>query len=377
MPDTGRSSLGELAAVFLKVGTISFGGPAAHIALMRLEVVERRRWLTDQAFLDLVGATNLIPGPNSTEMAIHIGFVRGGWPGLVTAGACFIGPAALIVWTVAALYVRAGSLPAVAALFYGLKPVVVAIVAMALWKLARAAVKTPWHAALGLAAAAAVIAGVHELAVLAACGVLAALACARPRRAVARSALAPMAASILALPAAAAAPVSLPELFAVFAKAGAFLFGSGYVLVAFLRADLVERLHWLTEQQLLDAIAVGQFTPGPVFTTATFIGYTLAGTPGAVIATVAIFVPAFLYVAISGPVVPRLRASAVAGGALDGVNLASLALMAVVTWHIARAAVIDLPSAALAAAALALLAWRINPAWLIAGGAAAGLLLHR
>jgi len=377
MADAGRSSLGELAAVFLKLGTISFGGPAAHIALMRVEVVERRRWLTDQAFLDLVGATNLIPGPNSTEMAIHIGFIRGGWPGLVTAGLCFIGPAALIVWLLAVVYVRVGHLPALEAAFYGIKAVVVSIVAAALWKLARTAVTSAWLAALGVAAAAALVAGVHELLVLLICGVVAALARVRPRGTATASVVGPLATAVLALPAAAVIPVNLPELFTVFAKAGAFLFGSGYVLVAFLRADLVERLHWLSEQQLLDAISVGQFTPGPVFTTATFIGYTLAGTPGAVVATVAIFVPAFVYVAISGPVVPRLRASALASGALDGVNVASLALMAVVTWHIARAAVIDPTSAALAAASLGLLAWRINPAWLIAAGAVVGLLMHR
>ena len=378
MADPRQRRLGELAAVFLKLGTISFGGPAAHIALMRVELVERRRWLTDQAFLDLVGATNLIPGPNSTEMAIHIGFQRAGWAGLLVAGTCFIVPAAIIVGLLAWVYVHSGSLPAVQAVFYGVKPVVVAIVAMALWGLARTAVKSTWLALLGIAAAIGVVAGLHELLVLAACGAVAGLAATRHPLASAPALAVPVEAAVLAIPAAAAATaVSLSELFLVFAKAGAFLFGSGYVLVAFLRADLVERLHWLTEPQLLDAVAVGQFTPGPVFTTATFIGYVLGGTPGAIVATVAIFLPAFVYVALSGPLVPRLRRSRIAGGVLDGVNVASLALMAVVTWHIGRAAVIDATTVGLAAAALALLLYRVNPVWPIVAGAVIGALVHR
>lgn len=372
-----QSRLGELAAVFLKLGTISVGGPAAHIALMRVEFVERRQWLTDQAFLDLVGATNLIPGPNSTEMAIHIGFLRAGWAGLLVAGTCFIVPAAIIVGLLASVYVHSGSLPAVQAVFYGVKPVVVAIVAMALWGLARTAVKSPWLALLGMTAAAGVVAGLHELLVLGVCGVVAGLASVRRAPAPALTLAVPIDAAALAVPAAAVATaVSLSELFLVFAKAGAFLFGSGYVLVAFLRADLVERLHWLTEQQLLDAVAVGQFTPGPVFTTATFVGYMLGGTPGAVVATVAIFLPAFVYVALSGPIVPRLRRSRIAGGVLDGVNVASLALMAVVTWYIGRAAVIDVTTAMLAVASLVLLAYRVNPVWPLAAGAVIGALVH-
>jgi chromate transporter len=372
-----QSSLGELARIFLKLGTISFGGPAAHIALMRVDLVERRSWLTDQAFLDLIGATNLIPGPNSTEMAIHIGYLRAGWPGLLVAGACFIFPAAFIVGLLAWVYVHSGSLPAVQAVFYGIKPVVVAIVAMALWGLARTAVRSVWLALLGILAVIGVVAGVHELLVLAICGVTAGLASARRAPAATLAIAGPVAPAALVLPAAAAATaVSLSELALVFAKAGAFLFGSGYVLVAFLRADLVERLRWLTEQQLLDAIAVGQFTPGPVFTTATFVGYVLGGTPGAIVATVAIFLPAFVYVAISGPLVPRMRRSPIAGGFLDGVNVASLALMAVVTWYIGRAAVIDVTTVALAVASLVLLVYRVNPVWPIVAGAVVGVLTH-
>jgi chromate transporter len=371
-PQTHEARLAELARVFLTLGVISFGGPAAHIALMRHECVERRHWLTDADFLDLVGATNLIPGPNSTEMAIHIGRLRAGWTGLIVAGACFLLPAVLIVWIVAALYVRGSGVPSIEALFYGVKPVVVAVIAIALWRLARTAVRSVWLALIAGVAVISVVVGVHELLVLAACGVVGGAARVRLPSAM------PMLLAVARVPelsqaAIATAAITSGGLFLVFAKAGAFLFGSGYVLVAFLRADLVERLHWLTEQQLLDAVSVGQFTPGPVFTTATFIGYVLHGTSGALVATAAIFLPAFIYVALSGPIVPRLRSSAVAGGVLDGVNVASLALMAVVTCYIGRAAVIDGTTAALAvASAVAIRILRVNPAWRIAGGAGVG-----
>jgi chromate transporter len=375
--DTSSGRLGELARVFLKLGSVSFGGPAAHIALMRHEFVERRQWLDDREFLDLVGATNLIPGPNSTEMAIHIGLRRAGWPGLVVAGACFILPAVAIVGLLAALYVRFGSLPETQALFYGVKPVVVSIVAIALWRLARSAIGSWWQAVLAVAAVVASLMNVHELTLLTVCGVLGGLVSRRGARQTAS-----LGAIALAVPGAvqagaAAGAVSSGTLALVFLKAGAFLFGSGYVLLAFLRADLVERLGWLTERQLLDAVSVGQFTPGPVFTTATFIGYLLEGPRGAVIATIAIFLPAFLFVALSGPLLPRIRKSRAAGGVLDGVNVGSLALMAVVTWQLGRVAVVDLATVVLAAlSVIALLRLRINPAWLMAAGAAIGLLVR-
>ena len=361
--------LRELAALFGKLGAIAFGGPAAHVAMMEDEVVRRRGWMTRERFLDLYGATNLIPGPNSTEMAIHIGHARAGWAGLVVAGACFIVPAAAIVAVIAWAYVRFGKLPQIGGVLYGIKPVIIAIVVQALWGLGRTAVKTWWLGAVALLAAAAAVAGVHELAILAGAGVL--VACGRGV-AKARAAFLP----IVAGTAPAAASFSLAGLFLVFLKIGAILFGSGYVLLAFLRADLVDRLHWLTESQLLDAIAVGQITPGPVFTTATFIGYLLGGGAGAVIATVAIFLPAFVFVAISGPLVPRLRASPIAGAVLDGVNVASLALMAVVTVQLGHAAVLDPPTAALAiTSAIVLLRFRISSVWLVAAGTAAGLVL--
>ncbi len=392
-----RSRLWELAGLFLKLGTIAFGGPAAHIAMMEDEVVRRRGWLTQAEFLDYLGATNLIPGPNSTELAIHIGHARAGWAGLLVAGTCFILPATLIVGMIAWAYVRFGTLPEIKGALYGVKPVVIAVVAQALWGLGRTALKTPTLVVLGVAAVLAAALGVHELLILFGAGLITAAL----RGLVAPAAQSPallLSGATRDLPpavdspiglsahsatvaagsasiAAAAAPFGLWPLFWTFAKIGAVLFGSGYVLLAFLRADLVERLGWLTERQLLDAVAVGQVTPGPVFTTATFIGYLLGGTPGAIVATVGIFLPAFIFVALSGPLVPRLRRSPTAGAVLDGVNVASLALMAVVTWQLGRAALVDSLAIALAAvSAVLLLRFRVNSAWLVFGGALVGVI---
>jgi chromate transporter len=329
-----------------------------------------------EEFLDLLGATNLIPGPNSTELALHVGHRRAGWPGLLVAGAAFILPATLIVLALAALYAHFRTRPELDALLCGIKPVVVVVVLQALWQLSRTAVRSGMLAGLGIAGVLVQLAGVHELVLLAAAGVLAAgwELMGRLRR---PSTLAGLFAWSL-LPAAggatAAIPFGLLGLFLFFLKVGAVLYGSGYVLLAFLRADLVERMHWLTEAQLLDAVAVGQVTPGPVFTTATFVGYVLGGPSGAAIATVGIFLPAFFFVAISGPLVPRLRRSRLAGAFLDGVNVASLALMAVVTAELAKAAVVDLPTLLLAlASGVLLLRFRVNSTWLILLGALAGL----
>jgi chromate transporter len=381
--DGQRTSLRELALLFLRLGATAFGGPAAHIAMMEDEVVRRRRWLTGQEFLDLVGATNLIPGPNSTELAIHVGHRRAGFPGLVVAGVAFIVPAMVIVLAIAWAYVSFGRLPASEGLLRGVKPVVVAVVLQALVGFGRTAIRSAPLAVIAAAAAVAALLGVNELLVLAAAGLLVA-AVAVARRSGGGN---PPPLGLLALPpagalpafaagAAAATPFTVGGLFLSFLKIGSVLYGSGYVLLAFLRADLVERLGWLTEAQLLDAVAVGQVTPGPVFTTATFIGYVLGGAPGAVAATVGIFLPAFVFVAASGPLVPRIRASRVAGAVLDGVNVASLALMAVVSGQLARAAVTDLTTAAIAlASAVLLFRWRVNSSWLVAAGAAIGLTL--
>ncbi len=371
-----RTSLGELAALFLRLGATAFGGPAAHVAMIEDEVVVRRRWLTEERFLDLLGATNLIPGPNSTEMAIHVGWERRRWSGLVVAGACFIAPAMLITGALGHVYARYGAVPTARWLLYGVKPVVLAVIAQALWGLAPKAAKTTSLRVVSVVAAALSALGVHELAVLFGCG-LAMLLRASTADGAKTDDLRPLWPLAPSAAGAAAGAVTLPSLFWVFFKTGSVLFGSGYVLLAFLRADLVVRLRWLTEAQLVDAIAVGQVTPGPVFTTATFIGYVLAGPAGAIVATVGIFLPAFVFVALSGPLVPRLRGSARAGAFLDGVNAASLALMAVVSFRLGAAAVVDVPTALLAAvSALLLLRWKVNTTWLIAGGALAGWALH-
>ncbi|WP_437743429.1 chromate efflux transporter [Sorangium sp. So ce1504] len=386
-PTSGEArgaALWELARLFFRLGATAFGGPAAHVAMMEDEVVRRRGWMTREDFLDLYGATNLIPGPSSTELAIHIGHRRAGWAGLLVAGGCFIVPAALITLGFAWAYVRFGAVPEMSALLYGVKPVIIAVVAQALWGLGRAGLRS--RRSLGLAAlcAGASLFGIHELAVLAGAGALAVshrLVAGRPAgpppgaAAVAVPLAVPLASGAAATAAAAVSvPFGLLPLFLFFAKVGSVLFGSGYVLLAFLRADLVERYRWMTEAQLLDAVAVGQVTPGPVFTAATFIGYLLGRVPGALVATAGIFLPAFFFVALSGPLIPRVRRSPVASAFLDGVNAASLALMAVVSFRLARAAVVDWLTGALAiAAALLLIRYRVSSLWLILAGAVIGV----
>jgi chromate transporter len=360
----------ELALVFLRLGLTAFGGPAAHVAMMEEEFVRRRAWLTREQFLDLVGAASLIPGPSSTEVAIYVGHRRAGWRGLLVAGLCFVMPAALMVTAIAWAYVRFGRLPAAGGALHGIKAVIIVVVAQALLAFGRTALKTRWLVALGVAAAAGSALGVAPVFVLLLAGIAsAAVRAARPAQGAA-SVLLPGAAGASAL---AAGPAGLTKLFLVFLKLGAVVFGSGYVLLAFLRADLVEQGRWLTEGQLIDAVAVGQFTPGPVFTTATFIGYVVAGVPGAVVATVGIFLPSFVFVAASGPLIPRLRRSRVAGAFLDGVNAGAVALMAVVAVQLARAAVDDVTTAVLAVASVAvLLRWKVNSAWVVLAGGVAG-----
>jgi chromate transporter len=377
MPAT---SVKELAQLFLRLGTTAFGGPAAHIAMMEDEVVRRRHWITRERFLDLLGATNLIPGPNSTEMAIHIGHQRAGWGGLVVAGVCFIVPASSITLALAWAYVRFGTRPQAGALLYGVKPVIIAVVVQALWGLGRTAVKTVPHAALAALAVGASALGMNEIVILFAAGAVAAALhaiAARVRQAPAGCAAWAAVGSVIPHVTTTAGAVvssfSLSALFLFFLKVGAILFGSGYVLIAFLRADLVDHWRWLSDGQLLDAVAMGQITPGPVFSTATFIGYVLGGLPGALLATAGIFLPSFVFVALSGPLVPRLRHSPTAGAFLDGVNVGALALMAVVTCTLGRAAIIDRTTVVLAGvSAFLLLRFRVNSAWLVLGGACVG-----
>lgn len=358
-------ALREVTLYFLRLGFTAFGGPAAHIAMMEEEVVRRRRWMSREEFLDLIGATNLIPGPNSTEMAIHVGYLRAGWPGLIAAGVCFIVPAAAVTLVFAWAYARYGALPQAQDALYGIKPVIIAVVGQALWGLTRSAVKSRFLAALALAAAGVSALGVNELLVLLGAGLLAVAA----GKSLARAAGGRLGA---------VEPFSLLALFLFFLKVGSVLYGSGYVLLAFLESTLVERWGWLTQAQLLDAVAAGQMTPGPVFTTATFIGYLVGGLPGAAAATLGIFLPSFLFVALSRPLIPRLRRSPTAGAFLDGVNAASLALMAVVTVDLARSAIVDWPTALLALGAAYLLVLRgVNSAWLVVGGGVLGCVLPR
>lgn len=367
--------LAQVTLLFLRLGFTAFGGPAAHIAMFRHEVVQRRRWMDDQRFLDLLGATNLIPGPNSTEMAIHTGFLRAGWAGLLLAGTAFTLPASLIVLGMAWAYVRFGSLPEVGALLYGVKPAIIAVIVQALWSLGKKAVKGPLTALAGLAVAILYFRNVNVILLLIGAG-LAVMALQNMRRW--RASLAPCLALPLAgisLAGALTVPFSPAVLFLTFLKIGALLYGSGYVLLAFLRADFVVRLGWLTDQQLIDAIAVGQVTPGPVFTTATFIGYLLGGTWGAILATLGIFLPSFFFVALSNPIIPRLRHSPWAASLLDGVNVASLGLMVAVAWQLGRSALVDPLTISIALiSALLLFRFQLNSTWLILAGAAAGLL---
>ncbi|REF00107.1 chromate efflux transporter [Thermomonospora umbrina] len=365
--DRPAHPLRELAGLFLKLGVIGFGGPAAHIAMMHEEVVRRRRWVDEQRFLDLVGATNLIPGPSSTELAIHLGHDRGRWRGLLVAGICFIMPAVVMVAALAWAYVRYGTTPGAEALLYGIKPVVTGIIAWALLGLLRTALRGPLLCVVAAAALAAYLAGANELLVLAVGGMLVTAWRTGARLRADRAAVLPL---LLAAP----HDDRLPQLFWTMLKIGSVLYGSGYVLLAFLRGDFVERLGWLTEQQLLDAVSIGQVTPGPLFTTATFVGYVAAGWWGAILATVAIFLPSFALVALLTRLADRMRSARWSAALLDGVNATALALMAGVSFQLGRTALIDPLTVVLAVAAFATL-WRtrLNSAWLIGAGALVGL----
>ena len=393
-----RERLRTLALLFLKLGVISFGGPAAAIGLMQDEVVRRRQWLTQQQYLDILGLTNLIPGPNSTEMAINVGFARAGWAGLAVAGICFIVPAALITAAIAWAYVRFGTLPVAESLLAGVKPAVIAVIAIAVWRLGKIAVRDAGLAVLGALALAAFLIKLSPLLILVAGGLLGMAAqrirkLRQQRSSITNEISAPLLLfkkPILLLGFLSAflpqtlAPASVPltkrvplaRLGWFFLKVGAVLYGGGYVLFAFVDQGLVRDHHWLTQQQVLDAIAIGQFTPGPVLSTATFIGYLLGGAWGAVVATVAIFLPSFLYVAALGPILPKLRRSPWMAAFLDSVNVCAVALMAGVTITLARDALRGWPMWVIAASALALLwKWKINPAWVVLGGGLAGLVV--
>ncbi len=391
--------LSEVILIFLRLGFTAFGGPAAHIAMMREELVRRRKWLSDQHFLDLLGEVNLIPGPNSTELAIYLGYLRAGWPGLLAAGICFIGPAMLIVLTLAWAYVSFGSAPEASWLLYGIKPIVIAIVAQALIGLGRTALHNVLPLLFALALLVLYLLGVNELLLLLGGGVLFAvlqwprLRRERTRRGAEKSVgafvLPPLASLSTAaskamewapaamMAASQAVPYSPLVLFLTFLKIGAVLYGSGYVLLAFLRDDFVHGLHWLTDRQLLDAVSIGQLTPGPVFTTATFVGYLVGGWQGGLLATLGIFLPSFAFVPVIHRLATALRRSPWARPILDGVNVAALALMAGVTLQLGQAALVDPLTWVLALAAFVVL-WRfkLNSVWLILAAAVVGLIAH-
>lgn len=382
-PDQKQHRLRELASVFFRLGTVAFGGPAAHIAMMDDEVVKRRQWMSRESLLDLIGVTNLLPGPNSTELAIHIGYERARWPGLFVAGGSFILPAMAMVWLLAAIYVRYQTVPQVAWLLYGVKPVIVAVVLQALWKLGKKAAKDGPTTAVGLGAIAAYFTGINEVLLLLVAGLLVMLIKNGWPRNTTIGAFVPLSGLFSGLlaqaggAAQAAVSVGWGGVFLFFLKVGCVLYGSGYVLLAFLQRDLVEKHQWLTSDQLLDAIAIGQITPGPVFTTATFVGYLLAGHAGALAGSIGIFLPAFLLVGLVNPWVPKLRRSPWASGFLDGVNAGALGLMAGVTFTLAQAALIDWVTVALAIlSAVLVFRFKINSAWLVLMGGVVGLLLY-
>ena len=386
-----QTSLGELARLFLRLGLTAFGGPAAHIAMMREEVVQRRQWMSDERFVDLIGITNLIPGPSSTELAIYLGYLQAGWPGLLIAGICFISPAMLMVLAVAWAYVTYGTLPQVNWLFYGIQPVVVAIVANAIWSLGRTILKRVLAAVLAVLILVLYLLGINALILLLGGAILYGLLRLLQTRwkqtpsitslflptlplhiqRMRTMVLPPLVTGLLA----SSMPVSLFVLFLTFLKLGAIVYGSGYTLLAFLRTDLVQNLHWLTDKQLLDAVSIGQFTPGPVFTTATFIGYPLAGFPGAILATIGIFLPSFGFIAAIHPVAARLRKATWTATLLDGINAAALALMTGVLVQLGQHALEDVLTWGMALVAfVVLLRWKVNSVWLIIVGAVIGVL---
>lgn len=364
----------EVARVFGRLGLTAFGGPAAHIAAMEDEFVHRRQWISREDFVDLVGASNLIPGPNSTELAIHIGYRRAGWPGLVAAGVCFIVPAVLLVWGLAMAYVHGGSRVNAPAILAGVQPVVLAVVVQALWRLRSSLLRSRWAALLAAASLVAVLAGVSEFAVL----VLAIVTSLLIARATVSDDVEGGPRDLAALGAVAVTTgttMSAPAVFLSFAKIGSVLFGSGYVLLTFLRGEFVLRHAVLTDAQLLDAIAVGQVTPGPVFSAATFVGYLIAGHAGAAAATAGIFLPAFAGVALTAPYVARIRGSRRWSSALDGVNAVSLALMASVVLLMARHLAPDPIALAILLVASAVLVFtRVGSGWVLLAGGCVGLL---
>jgi chromate transporter len=369
-----RGSVREIAVEFLRLGLAAFGGPPVHIAMMEERFVRNKQWLSRERFVDLIGAVNLLPGPSSTELTIYLGELRGGFLGLIIAGAGFILPAAVMVAGLAWAYEKFGKLPQVEGLLFGIKPVVVALIIPALWNLGKVALRSVGLGVLAVAVVLLAMLGFNVITLLIAAGLFWMLL--REAKTLAKSNT-NVAGTIGIWSSVATASVGIQLVFLYFLKIGAVVFGSGYVLLAVLRADLVVRLHWLTDAQLLDAIAVSQATPGPFFTVSTFIGYLLAGWKGAALATVGMFLPAFAFVAATAKFLPGLRKSPPASAFLDGVNAAAVALMGFVAWQFARAALINVPAIVLALISVLLVfRYKVNSAWLVLGGAVAGILIQ-
>lgn len=374
-----KHKLFEITISFLKLGLTAFGGPAAAMAMMRQEFVSKRKWLDEDEFLDYMGISNLIPGPNATELAMHIGYKHAGWVGLISAGVCYILPAMIIVLIFAWAYVHFRSLPSLEAVLYGIKPVVVAILMSALWFMLKPRMKLSLGLGITAIVLVAYLLGLGPLPLLLGGGALMGIW----NLIASKDRFPPSTGSLLSIllfkfdiqtfP----ETFSLARLFWVFIKAGSLMYGSGYVLLAFIENDLVKKFGWLTRSQLIDAIAVGQITPGPLSTTATFVGYITSGVPGALLATFAIFLPGFIFVLITRPFLSQLRTSALGGGFLDGVIYASLGLWAGVTWEITRDALIDPLTVGISAISLFLLMiYNLNTSWLILGGAFTGLIIR-
>ena len=366
-----KNNLIEIAKLFFKLGCISFGGPAAHIAMMEDEVVKKRQWFTQEHFLDLIGATNLIPGPNSTEMTMHCGYERGGWKGLFIAGACFITPAILITMAFAWLYQTYGQLPTVEPFIYGIKPAVIALIVIAAYRLGKKAIKSTELAILGIIAIAACLLGVNEISALFGCGILGVLIYYSKKKTTINS-LAP----IIILQTTNLIGIGSFKILLTFFKVGAILYGSGYVLFAFLDTELVAN-GLLTRQELIDAIAVGQFTPGPVLSTATFIGWQMNGVSGSLAATLGIFLPSFLFVLLLNPLIPKMRKSKVVSAFLDAVNVAAVALIITVCINMSKDILTDWRTILIAIISLigVFVFKKINSAFIVLGGAIIGYLL--
>lgn len=373
-----KGNLKEVATVFLKLGMFAFGGPAAHVAMMEDEVVTKRKWMTRDHFLDLMGATNLIPGPNSTEMTMHCGHERAGWKGLFVAGLSFIFPAVVFTTILAYLYVSYGKLPQIEPFLYGIKPAVIAIILSAIFKLGKKALKNWQLGVIGAATVIASLCGINEITIILAGGFIGLLCLGVPQMTDKKlNVFTPI--FLISSGIALTKTVTNTKLFLVFLKVGAILFGSGYVLVAYLDAELVEKLGWLTKSELLDAIAIGQFTPGPVLSTASFVGYQVNGIWGALAATLGIFLPSFIFVLLLNPIVPRLRKSKLASGFLDAVNISAVGIMIGVTYRLSEEILINWQSITIALISMVLVFYykKLNAFWIVIIGAVLGYILYQ